>query len=268
MPLKIKKKPTIFIASPEYAGLHAWTRSSLNQALMYTAQSGFQVLEPYAPHGISLVPQARRDIAGKFLQSSAEWLLSVDSDMIFPKDIFQRLHLHGTPIAAALCVRKQPPHMPTVAKLEKREDEWVPVQVLDPPLDKAFKLDGKIADCMGLAISITHREVFEKTEKPWYYCPKCKVGGGVILGEDWVFCLNAKKAGFEITADPVVGQQCFHIGDYPFGLRDYLAYKQKGWSEAVEDIGLSDPESFRKKYRGVRMVEGLEVKKEFTPTAE
>lgn len=262
------KQETVFIACPNYAGIHPWTHYHLIKAMMNIANDGYRVLEPYMPTGMSLVTQVRNAIAKQFLKSDADWLLSVDSDMIFPFDIFQQLRKHDKDVVAALCVRKAPPHAPTLSRLEKRGDEYVPIQVMEMPIDKIFRLDGKNGDCMGLAISLIKREVIEKMEKPLYYCPRAAAGGGVVLGEDWIFCLDAKKQGFEVWADPVIGWHCFHIGHYPFGLRDYMMYKQKGWSEKVDEISLENEKSFADKYRGVQISEGSELKEELTPTVD
>lgn len=48
--------------------------------------------------------------------------------------------------------------------------------------------------------------VFEAIERPWfsYLAPIEDYGVPMILGEDIAFCMNAKKAGFDIWVDPNV----------------------------------------------------------------
>jgi hypothetical protein len=52
-------------------------------------------------------------------------------------------------------------------------------------------------------------EVFFTLPDPWFYF---SYENGVRQGEDFNFCKDARKAGFDVWADPTIPIQ--HIGEY------------------------------------------------------
>jgi hypothetical protein len=51
--------------------------------------------------------------------------------------------------------------------------------------------------------------VFDKLPKPWF---TTRIEGEKILGEDYYFCEQAAKAGFEIWCDGNLSREVGHIG--------------------------------------------------------
>jgi hypothetical protein len=51
----------------------------------------------------------------------------------------------------------------------------------------------------GLGFTFIARKVFDAMKPLWFYFPRME--SGVVVGEDIMFCLNAKKAGFQTYCD-------------------------------------------------------------------
>lgn len=260
-------KPTIFIGIVEQSfPMHRWTRLSLHHLLVSMAQDGFQLMEPYSPSPMESVAMVRNDIADNFKKSGADLLLMMDNDVIFPSDAFKFLWTQDQDVTAAVTVRTLPPHYPKLGKISKEGEEIIVKQVLDIDTKMAFRLgESGMADCVGLDFALFKKNVFEVLPKPWFYSPK---SGDVILSDSWAFCLNALNKGLTILADAAIGVSIFKIGLYPFSLRDFQLYKEKGWAEAVdtvrEDQNVMD--AFKSKFRGIRIQDGIDAKEVIQPT--
>jgi len=149
--------------------------------------------------------QARNNIVSRFLhqrEPKCDYLLFLDSDMIFPSNLVERLLDLKADIATGLAFKKWYPHQPTIYKLEGRDF----VSILNYPQNKVIKIDG-----CGMACVLIKRKVFEKIPEPWFeFKPIRRFGRKMILSEDLVFCKKAKKVGFTIKCDTSL--VCGHVG--------------------------------------------------------
>jgi len=142
---------------------------------------------------------ARNTLAEKFLRTDGEWLLSIDSDMVFQADLADRLLQSADPeerpIVGALCygMVQEIGMFPAIFRLV---NGW-PGIILEPPEDTLIRVDACGAACL-----LTHRSVFEKMrgiEIGRWYDPLYV--GERPLGEDMSFCLRAGRAGLPIWVD-------------------------------------------------------------------
>lgn len=167
---------------------------------------GFQKILGFAAveTGPALVP-ARNHLARIFMETEgAEWLLMLDTDMVFGPDVLDRLLGVASPhiIAGALCfgwfadarVAK-----PTLYN-EQMETitEWTPGELVP-------------VHATGAACLLIHRRVFEKIGGPYYFTQD----PNGAWGEDQGFCRNAAAAGVRIVVDtstPVLHDKHVYIG--------------------------------------------------------
>ena len=135
---------------------------------------------------------ARNTILKSFLKSGSNYLLFIDSDMIWEADSLARAYnLIQHPkvdIVTGIYFTKNKPHLPILKKLDLKAGCY---NVFTKWGNEPFEVDGA-----GMGFMLIPRYVVEKMKTP--YCDW--VGG---FSEDLYFCLKAKRDhGFKIWADP------------------------------------------------------------------
>lgn len=150
----------------------------------------------------------RNVLVDGFLDTKADWMLMIDSDMTFPPDALDRLALHADekerPIVGGLCMTSdgKPVIKRWLSNYEMGNVEFAPTD------GQIIKVDGT-----GAAFLLVHRRVFEKMrdepladDQPFWFGEMC-LGGPKrqLLGEDTGFCARAQLAGFPIYVVRGVG---------------------------------------------------------------
>jgi hypothetical protein len=187
------------------------------------------------PHHIvtkstAAIDLAREQTVEDALETGAEWLLFVDSDVIPPVEAFGQLRRHDRPVVSGLYyVDGDQPH-PAAWVLDEMEnpssvsiddegrlvvDDDGTAVVRDPDENGLFTVDA-----IGLGCVLVHASVFDEIEKPWFRWTKGyedhpwdlrqmgEVGG---VSEDFYFCHKLSDAGYEIHLDTSV--RCAHEKD-------------------------------------------------------
>lgn len=144
-----------------------------------------------------------------------DYLLFIDSDQTFPPDTLCRLVAHDKDIVAALVTAKQPPHL-VVAGYGNENDGFS--NLLDWPSAALIEVD-----VTGFGCILIKRSVFEQfPEGNPFQKIFCRAMGD-NMGEDWSFCVRARKLGFNIYVDTSI--PIGHIGKYIYTTGDYELYK-------------------------------------------
>ena len=152
---------------------------------------------------------ARNVAAMRALESRAEYLFFLDSDVVPPHNTILRLLAHNKPIISALYCRRSPPAgVPVMIKNGMWVTQFPPNAVIE-------------VDLVGAGCLLIHRQILEKLPpsrpehgKHWFDW-KVDMAGilppSECLSEDFSFCLNVKKhLGIPILVDTSI--QCRHIG--------------------------------------------------------
>ncbi len=143
-----------------------------------------------------VLDRARNELAERFLRTDADWLLSIDSDMIFQPDLLEQLLQHADPetcpIIGPVCYGMTPELgvFPAVF--------WVGEQGFairhNLPADQLLRADG-----IGAACTLIHRHALEKIAQVgpgrWY---DHLMLYGKPVGEDLAFCVRAAAAAVPI----------------------------------------------------------------------
>ena len=208
----------VFIAIPTYDGkLNIKTAYNLAQLMPRAFQHGVSFNLSHMS-GCSLITMARNSLVNEFLKTDCQELLFIDSDVVASADDILRLLAQSTDkdITAGLYPRRAP-------------DKFF---FLDIPRDENGNMifDGSMlkVNRVGTGFMLIKRRVFEKLrdEHPeWEYLAKGEdetayaffdlaVMEGRYVGEDYLFCDRARKAGFECWVDveislPHIGQEEF-----------------------------------------------------------
>jgi hypothetical protein len=202
------------------------------------------------------VDEARNAMAEKFLSHpDAEYLLMVDSDMVFhPRSLerlVSRLDRAGAnrlgqqvDMVGALAFTRCMPPVPTVfrdvAGVENSQERlyiqmdetlsWLkkhPAAQECPTVLPGIPLDAMVpADATGCAFILYSRYVFEHIQPPWF------VRDGLKRGEDFHFFQTARHRGFRLWIDRsvVVGHE---HGDSFIGPKDFMAFRKLAPKQAV-----------------------------------
>ena len=172
----------------------------------------------------SLVPCGRNQAVAQAYELGGEWLLFLDSDMVFPTDTLVRLLSHGKDVVGGTYPKRVPPHNLLYKLL--------------PGVDRVEQTQGlvEVAGLPGGCLLINMR-VFDQLLKPYFQTPAFRVDDGNVVeavtgakpprwlrdyitrerlpdlvGEDFFFCAAARHAGFQCWLDVEISQRLGHIG--------------------------------------------------------
>lgn len=146
----------------------------------------------------SLVYDARDKIAMDALAAKVDYVMWLDSDIIYPADIVTKLMSHNKDMVTGLYYKRTPPYTPCIYKLE--EDKLQPY--MDYEEDKFFKVEAAGFGCMLMKANVI-KAVHDKFGGCFF--PVNGVGG-----EDLSFIRRAKECGIEVWCDSSI--KCGHVG--------------------------------------------------------
>jgi len=158
---------------------------------------------------------SRNALVEKFLQSDCDYLLFLDSDIVFPPNIVDLLMKHDKDFVSALYfTRKKIKPMHRILKNGEyvSPDEVKPNELIE-------------ADAIGLGCCLIKRSVIEKVSgqnknKPLFNM-KLK-NRTEFIGEDLFFCDLVQKAGFKIFVDTGLLVGHFGVIAPEFAFRNYV----------------------------------------------
>jgi len=158
-------------------------------------------------HGPQM-PEGRNLIVEAFLETDAEWLMMLDSDMVFDLKLIDQLmetaDENTAPVVGGLCfgVNQEFGQFPTLYKMV----DGLPTIMLDVPDEKIVSVDATGAACV-----LTHRTVFENNRRDgkhtWFHrqwVMPTETHPGGILGEDVSWFWWLKGRGIPILVDTEV----------------------------------------------------------------
>ena len=169
----------------------------------------------------SLIYNSRNYLATAAVKMEADYVLWLDSDMVFSSDVLQRLWKDRDKgdIITGVYYRRVEPYKPVLfSKLSIENDQCQWEDYNDFPEDRIFEVEG-----CGFGCVLTPTNVFVDVINRFgnMFSP---IGG---VGEDLSFCWRARQCGYKIVADPSI--QLGHVGLYVIDKGFYDVYaKAKG----------------------------------------
>jgi len=164
--------------------------------------------------------EARNQLIAQFLVNHprSTHILFWDDDVIPPSDGLKKLWSHEKAIVSGLYFRKAVPYFPEMSMWDAPRKGFVPLLYWEH--GGLYKVDG-----IGMGWCLIRRDVFQKMEYPWF-----KFGE---LGEDYTFCMSAKKLGYDIWVDTSV--ECVHIADRVAITKDHFKLYQESELEKIRE---------------------------------
>ena len=214
-----KKESRVLVATP---ALHK-VNSQFYESMLKMRSHAFVA---HAMEIGSLVYMARNRLAKTAVANNFDYIVWIDSDMVFEPDTVNKLVAHvkeGKDFVSGLYFSRQFPMHPIVMKdivWERQEDGTIKhgaTPYYDYPKDQVFK----IAGC-GFGICITSVDMIahvagEFRQPPFDPFPS--------LGEDYSFCWKANKLGYQCWCDSSI--KAGHVGEFVYNEEVYLANLQK-----------------------------------------
>ena len=182
---------------------------SLSRLLLRAGATGHQF--SFANVKTSNVAQSREQTAEQALKSEGTHFLWLDSDMVFPAWLLERLLSHDVDIVAGnYCMRGALNPQPTAV---------VDIQP-NGQCRRTFAAQGDAlveVEGIGFGAVLMKRAVLERMPQPRFPIVWTALGGS-HEGEDVSFCANARKLGYRLLVDPLVSRHLGHNGSYLYTL--------------------------------------------------
>lgn len=154
----------------------------------------------------SLVYTSRNDLAKKAMSSEADYILWLDSDMVFPPDLLTKLMSHmsdpDVDFVTGLYYRRVAPYSPVLfSKLEQAENGFSFAEYDEIP-DEPFEVAGCGFGAVLMRTSVAIDVAINNSGR--MFDPL------LGAGEDLSFCWRARQLGHKIICDPSVSLG--HVG--------------------------------------------------------
>jgi len=150
-----------------------------------------------------LLPMVRNELKDEALAWGADWLLWLDADMTFIPETLHQLLLDGQPIVGVNYLMRLGP---AFTAFNIRGDKAERVETTQ---EKAEKRWLEAVDVVGAGVLLVAAEVFRKLSlKPFRFGERAD---GQTMGEDTMFMIEAKAAGFQPHVDHALSWHCGHV---------------------------------------------------------
>ena len=194
----------IAICIPSGDMVHTDFMLSLIHVMQKARAAGFRISVVNSKASIVAVGRNLAVKAGR--ETRAEWVLFLDSDMIFPAETIERLMSHGRAVIGATYPRKILP----LAFIGNRLD-GVQFSLADKGVIEATRMP---TGCL-----LIKREIFDRMQEPFFRCGYDEKSGE-ILGEDFWFSDRVRALGYSLWCDMELSRHIEHIGSYRFNLHE------------------------------------------------
>ena len=148
----------------------------------------------------------RERLATEAIGLNADYMLWLDSDMVFPATTAVRLMAHNESVVAGNYIRRQKPYKGVAYK---KIGDW------EKPL--SFDVQDELVSVAGVGMGclLIKTDIFKELSKPWFdfqWTPS----SNDFLGEDMYLCQKITAAGYTIKIDTMISQELHHLGTFAF----------------------------------------------------
>jgi hypothetical protein len=198
------KQIKLSILVPTRDTVHSQFSYCLAQLYKITSELGIETFLFYDSSTILLNQRERLIEQAKKVNS--DYVLWIDSDMMFPSTTAVRLLEHNKDIVACNYTKRTKP-LKTVAYTNLNDwNSWLPME----PQDELVKVEGVGMGCMLMKL-----DIFEKIQKP-YFEFRYKEDTQDYFGEDFILLGKLREQGYDVYIDTVLSMDIKHLGIYAF----------------------------------------------------
>jgi uncharacterized protein YacL (UPF0231 family) len=199
------KKKKLAVLVPCRDMLHSAFAKCLTELVKLNTMSGIDTHVIMDASTVLLTQRSR--LATEAQAVGAEYMLWLDSDMVFPATTAQRLMAHDEPVVAANYVRRQ---LPAKGVAYETIGDWqnpLPFEAQD----HLVPIEG-----IGMGCMLVKTSILDEIPKPWFEFHWTEESND-HLGEDMDFCMKMAKAGYTIKVDTNLSMEMRHLGTWAFG---------------------------------------------------
>jgi hypothetical protein len=202
-------KPTkLAILVPTRDTVHSQFAYCLAQLIKTTSEVGIDTYLFFDSSTILL--NQREKLIENAKNIKCDYVLWLDSDMMFPSTTALRLLAHNKDIVACNYMKRSKP-LKTVAYTDLTNwDSWLPLE----PKDDLVKVEG-----VGMGCMLMKTEIFGSLQKP-YFEFTYKGDTQDWYGEDFMLLTKLRLNGFNVYIDTILSTDIKHLGIYAFGNND------------------------------------------------
>jgi hypothetical protein len=202
-------KPTkLAILVPTRDTVHSQFAYCLAQLIKTTSEVGIDTYLFFDSSTILL--NQREKLIENAKNIKCDYVLWLDSDMMFPSTTALRLLAHNKDIVACNYMKRSKP-LKTVAYTDLRNwDSWLPLE----PKDDLIKVEG-----VGMGCMLMKTEIFGSLQKP-YFEFTYKGDTQDWYGEDFMLLTKLRLNSFNVYIDTILSMDIKHLGIYAFGNND------------------------------------------------
>lgn len=198
------KQVKLSILVPTRDTVHSQFSYCLAQLYKTTSELGIETFLFYDSSTILL--NQRERLLEQAKKVNSDYVLWIDSDMMFPSTTAVRLLEHNKDIVACNYTKRTKP-LKTVAYTNLNDwNSWVPME----PKDELVKVEGVGMGCMLMKL-----DIFEKIQKP-YFEFRYKEDTQDYFGEDFILLSKLREQGYDVYIDTVLSMDIKHLGIYAF----------------------------------------------------
>lgn len=150
----------------------------------------------------SLIYDARNKFCQQAIEGEFDYILWLDSDMVFPSYVLQQFMQDDKDIVAGLYFRRAYPFTPVAFSELRRDNGVLKMKDLEEWPNDLFEVDGVGFGCVLMKTDCLF-DIAGKEGGVWFTPTN-------DAGEDAAFCLRAKEYGYKIWVDPTV--KLGHVG--------------------------------------------------------
>ncbi len=199
------KKSKLAVLVPCRDLLHAAFSKCLVELVKLNTMNNIDTHVVYDASTVLLTQRERLAIEAQNI--GAEFMLWLDSDMVFPATTALRLMSHQENIVAANYVKRQPPFKGVAYPIIGDWQNPLPFE----PQDDLVDVEG-----IGMGCMLMKTSVFDNIPQPWFefgWTPE----SNDHLGEDMILCQKIAAAGYTVKVDTQLSMELRHLGTYAFG---------------------------------------------------
>jgi len=202
-------KPTkLAILVPTRDTVHSQFAYCLAQLIKTTSEAGIDTYLFFDSSTILL--NQREKLIENAKDIKCDYVLWLDSDMMFPSTTALRLLAHNKDIVACNYMKRSKP-LKTVAYTDLGNwDSWLPLE----PKDDLIKVEG-----VGMGCMLMKTEIFSSLQKP-YFEFTYKGDTQDWYGEDFMLLTKLRLNEFNVYIDTILSMDIKHLGIYAFGNND------------------------------------------------
>ena len=198
------KKSKLAVLIPCRDTLHSAHALALTELVKFNTMNSIDT-HVFMDASTILLTQRER-LATNAVGLNADYMLWLDSDMVFPATTAVRLLAHNEPVVAGNYIRRQKPYKGVAYK---KIGDW------EKPL--SFDIQDELVSVAGVGMGclLIKTDIFKELSKPWFdfqWTPS----SNDFLGEDMYLCQKITAAGYSIKIDTMISQELHHLGTFAF----------------------------------------------------